>query len=186
VSELPLELMAPWARHEENSVTTLDRSFVEWLVPARSTVQAKLLELHKVVADGKITPHIGDPAFVIADYMMAAGFSLWRAVFLAERGIDAEETVAEGLGVVWKVLMDNTITYRDDKNPWSFRYYVHNAGLRLGEILKRLSPEEREAIAEPLLPPEPGTPTSRTAWERAFNVFRLLIPILEQRLTKGV
>lgn len=68
--------------------------------------------------------------------MIAAAFSLWRAVFLAEAFRDIETIHRSQEAFLEKLITDNAIGFSDDKvnRHWTVEYYLENAKLRLGRI----------------------------------------------------
>jgi hypothetical protein len=60
-----------------NEPTEPDLKHLEWLVDRRSDIQHTLLALYNYVRGF----HFGHP--ILIDHLVAAAFSLWRAVFLA-------------------------------------------------------------------------------------------------------
>jgi hypothetical protein len=67
---------------------------MQWLIKHRSEIQLTLLALYEYVH----MPHIANPTLhhpLLIDHLVAAAFSLWRAVFLAETERDWE-TISKG------------------------------------------------------------------------------------------
>jgi hypothetical protein len=60
-------------------------------------------------------------------------FSLWRAVFLAEKNGYREDSFDSAIGFLHVLIADNAINYAQDKKEkeWTFNYYVNNAKLIL-------------------------------------------------------
>ena len=75
-----------------------------------------------------------DAYYDAALQMSGAAFSLWRAVFLADKEKRTREAVLQhSMDFLEAVILDNAISYLQDKktNEWTFNYYVGNARLRL-------------------------------------------------------
>jgi hypothetical protein len=54
-----------------------------------------------------------------------------------------ESNWEDGRELLNKVIEDNVITYKDDKNTWSYGYYLNNARFRLTRLFLELDQEER-------------------------------------------
>jgi hypothetical protein len=71
---------------------------------------------------------------------VGAAFSLWRAIFLTETKRDWD-SISKSLGdFLERVVMNNTITYQDDKQnrSWTVGYYLGSAQLRLDKAWQKL------------------------------------------------
>ena len=105
---------------------------LEWLVERRTEVQRSLLALYKYVRSIRNGPeNIIDTR--ILNHLIAAAFSLWRAVFLSETGRDWKSVLEGQKEFLASVVSDNAITYGDDKRnrAWTVGYYLENAKLQL-------------------------------------------------------
>ena len=88
-----------------------------------------------------------------------------------------------------RVLLDNTIQYRDDKNSWSFGYYINNARFRLRKAAKELRADERtDALEHELDKLKTGLNSAdvsaREAYENAYAVQHALTNALAARVVK--
>jgi hypothetical protein len=111
----------------------------EWLVPARSQIQAATLRLLLLLRE-KVSEFEDDARLAIMVSVLAgAAFSLWRAVFLADENYAGESYVGTMEKFLTTAVRDNAINYRDDKNLWSFRYYLGNARSNLLEFYANTS-----------------------------------------------
>jgi hypothetical protein len=65
--------------------------------------------------------------------LTSVSFSLWRAVFLADRTDVEEATFSDALKFLELLISDNAISYAQDKltREWTFVYYINNARARL-------------------------------------------------------
>lgn len=108
-------------------------SFEEWLVPRRSQIQTALLDLYTIIRNRKKRAAAIFQFLWMCRLLTAAGFSLWRAVFLA-RQPTVPLSYSEMETYLRTVINDNTITYRDDKNAWSYFFYINTARASLLEV----------------------------------------------------
>jgi hypothetical protein len=129
----------------KNTPPVHEKSFEEWLVPSRSQVQEALLRLLLLVRTKHEQLKGSQYRQVIASLLAGIGFSLWRAVFLADNKNDLLYSIDKFLETV---IRDNAIGYRDDKNIWSFGYYVGNARSGLLEAIKIMPPAYRNDLKD--------------------------------------
>jgi hypothetical protein len=104
-----------------------------WLVHNRAKNQRLMLRVYELyVAHGDHLRKDHRAAMRGTD-LVAVGFSLWRAVFLADRSGDLDARVDHTRAFLKRLVGDNAIAYPQDKeaNSWSFGYYITAAGLRL-------------------------------------------------------
>ena len=103
-----------------------------WAIDQRANVQHTLLALyeHLKVHNPNIEPW---PRTSVIDDLIAAAFSLWRAVFLAESERLFDSIQKAQSDFLSKLLTTNAITFSDDhKNrAWAFGYYLQAAMHRL-------------------------------------------------------
>jgi hypothetical protein len=109
---------------------TADDDFLGWLIPARCRIQEDMLKLWQL-REHFIDKVAFDENVKLASWLIGAGFSLWRAVFLADVPSTVAQNVTTGMVYLQKILLHNSITYRDDKQSWPFGYYINNARFRL-------------------------------------------------------
>jgi len=114
---------------------------LEWLVRCRSQNQKAALELFKLferhLADIKKNTELSRAIIPL----VAVTFSLWRAVFLAEKKNDTPDAqIMDAFQFLEVLIADNAISYPQDKRSreWTFRYYINNAHLRF-EGISRLN-----------------------------------------------
>jgi hypothetical protein len=122
-------------------------SFEEWLVPVRSRVQEQILKLLVFIRQHEDEIKPSKYSQILASLLAGIGFSLWRAVFLAD-STDREKLLASIDKFLETVVRDNAIMYRDDKNVWSFGYYTENARNGLLQLEGTLPPAYRRALAD--------------------------------------
>jgi hypothetical protein len=120
--------------------------FEDWLVPARSKIQSAILQLLKLLRNNRAKLEENKYLQTVGALLAEVGFSLWRSVFL----VPEEPTKTDLLDSVDKfletVIRDNAITYRDDKNIWSFRYYIDNARNSLLEAIRVMPPAYKRGL----------------------------------------
>jgi hypothetical protein len=91
---------------------------------------------------------------VAAQELVSVAFSLWRAVFLAEKTGKRAAVFDDGLKFLERVIEDNSIAYAQDKamREWSFNYYTKAARLSLEYLHKvrpNISPEYEKVTRTP-------------------------------------
>ncbi len=129
-------------RPRERKDETPTPEHLAWVIERRAANQQVTLRLYEIFHARRVIP---EELHYRAQDLVAVSFSLWRAVFLADRtGVkefkdeDAEKFLA-------KMLTDNAITYTQDRNTreWSCNYYLGNARHRLETAAKRWPSIER-------------------------------------------
>src|SRR5712691_10502848 len=105
-----------------NIQQTLDIDGMKWLVDRRAKVQQRLVEIYElldVVSKDVEKRHL-------IDELAATGFSLWRAVFLAETTIEWDKVSMDLKHYLHRVITDNAVGYADDKanRAWTVGYYL--------------------------------------------------------------
>jgi len=128
---------------------------LEWLISARGETNQTALKLLKLFEDHReqLKKY---PFSVQAQELLAIAFSLWRAVFLADRKGKAELKADHAEQFLRKMLVDNAISFAQDRSwkEWAFNYYMGDARLRLGDLErfwedmkpKNLQPPEGNAV----------------------------------------
>ena len=99
------------------------------------------------LAHGKVAPddHMKRRDVRVAANLAAAGFSLWRAVFLTETS--DKQMLLKSIDIfLGRVIKDNTILYGDDKNVWSLGYYTENGRNGLLQIEHVIPPAYRAPL----------------------------------------
>jgi hypothetical protein len=88
-------------------------------------------------------------------------FSLWRAVFLADREGTVAQKNADAKEFIGKMLTDNTIAFAQDRafREWTFNYYLDNALLRLADL------------GEANLKPPKGSRSADNRWDYLHKAF---------------
>jgi len=120
------------------------------------------------------------------DHLVAAAFSMWRAVFLAETPRDWGTVKAKREEFLARVVADNAIAYSDDKTnrAWTVGYYLDNARLRLLAALQiaqlhHPNDEELKEVPEWLKVIGDDVELTRYEWDSAYASFCILFNILD-------
>ena len=138
---------------------------LEWVIESRAENQRVSLRLLKIV---KEFPNAGSSWE--AQNLVAVGFSLWRAAFLADRTAKSEIRSTHAKEFLEKMLVDNAITYAQDRNSreWAFMYYIDNARYRL-EIFEQ-NTRVKYFFKQELVPSKQFL-NSRTRWDVLQQAF---------------
>ena len=138
-----------------------DQSGLDWLVEARNQIQSLMLRLLN---------HWEELPTYRRQTVLAAAFSLWRAVFLLAKdptqSLDPVDTAAKKF--LDRVIRTNAVNFSDDirMRAWSSVYYVENAVQRI----TNLTQHQFDAYGTSPIG------TVRDAWNEAFEHLDLLIP----------
>jgi hypothetical protein len=115
-----------------NNKSQLDVEHLEWAIDQRAKIQHTLLALYVYVRDTE-----PEESWVyteaIVNSLIAASFSLWRAVFLAEQTrTDASVRQAQR-DFLATVISTNAVTFSDDRrnSAWSLGFYMDTASQRV-------------------------------------------------------
>jgi hypothetical protein len=119
-------------------------SFLEWLVNRRTDIQKTIFEIYECLG---VTGDVIVRDDVLRD-LIGSSFSLWRAVFLAEFGLQRSSDLDSSRVFLVRVIRDNTITFRDDQNDWSVGYYLNNAIFRNRSALNLIGRDHSEVTAQ--------------------------------------
>jgi hypothetical protein len=112
--------------------------------------------------------------------LVGVSFSLWRAVFLADRAED--ETRSEHAATfLAKMLTDNAIAFTQDREnrEWTFNYYLDNAFFRLEQLGKDWTGTTA------LEPPATEVRTRRRRWNFLHNAFKKAVKRLKEKLEEA-
>ncbi len=126
---------------------------LKWAIEQRAEIQFTLLALYDYM---RSQPEGCFPDWfqeLFQDHLIAAGFSLWRAVFLGDKPRDLKPVLDAQKAFLAKVLSTNAITFADDQknSPWAVTFYLENARLRLLEA-RGLALELRRTVDSMALP----------------------------------
>lgn len=169
-----------------------DLGHLAWALDQRVEIQRTLLDLLEFVRTHtpetlQSTPS-GEYDFVkpmLLDHLIAAGFSLWRAVFLSESDRDFVAIYQSQVKFLESVLTNNIITYADDKNnrAWTVSYYLENAKHRLAAAMDLaehyLKDKSRDKVMSLLrLRGTRKVALTRYEWECVHAAMRMILKIL--------
>jgi hypothetical protein len=170
---------------EGNRVTKQkDLAHLAWAIDHRAKIQHTMLALLELVRETEVS-HAEWVKPNLMDHLIAASFSLWRAVFLAEkvREIPSIQKAQEAFLV--KVISTNAITFGDDlqTSAWTVSYYLEAAKLRIAaahNIAAHHLPDESLKDIIPLIRLV-GTGQRRMTryeWECAHRAVRILLKLI--------
>lgn len=114
----------------------LSAGHLSWLVKSRSRNQDASLYLYLVMKDNSEVIGADWDLLDTAQGLIAASFSLWRAVFLSDITEGMEATVSDAQAFLGNLILHNMVAYPQDRNTrdWTFMYYVNNARYRMETI----------------------------------------------------
>jgi hypothetical protein len=132
-----------------------DLEHLEWAIDQRAKIQHTLLALYKFVRDNS-PDQLGLVTMSLLDDLIAAAFSLWRAVFLSESNREWTSIHKSQENFLASVITNNAITYSDDKRnrDWTISYYLENAKHRIKSAhlkAEEIAPLEHDTLSE--IPP---------------------------------
>ena len=163
-----------------------DPQGLAWLVERRSQIQAFLLRLHGFL-EANPTQLTLEKSLAL-QLLLGAGFSLWRAVFLADRGRNLERVDVDAKEFLRLLIKDNAINYaQDDKTrAWTVGYYINNAYFRLHLTYERLSltTSLAQSVAA-FLTEQRGAATASDAIEPWDKAYAAAMEILERLRNDG-
>lgn len=159
-----------------------DLNHLKWAVEQRVEIQRTLLALYGYVRH--TTPsHLYTT--LLLDHCIAASFSLWRAVFLADKARTLTSTREAQINFLETVVTTNAINFPDDRrnSAWSVSFYLENAKHRLagatsiaGEYLD-LDDTSRVTLLLNLRGTS-DTATTRYEWECVHLATRILFNLI--------
>jgi hypothetical protein len=165
-----------------------DLHHLEWAIDQRAKIQHTLLKLYQFLQtynpdmQSPNSPWVRTSAL---DDLIAAGFSLWRAAFLAGSLRQLENIQEAQKQFLERVVTINAITFSDDKqnDAWTFGYYILNAMYRLLASQRNLemflSEEDKALLARLLRIRATGNRAhNRHQWESLHAVLRIFYKIV--------
>lgn len=166
-----------------------DAGHMGWAIDQRAKIQHTLLALHVYVR--KAPPdHVASYNELVLDALIAAAFSLWRAVFLADHpgsDISRRRAMEEFLA---SVISTNAITFADDRrnNAWSVRYYMSTASDRIWSAAALLNNRSGSNVTKDITSMitysvEHDVCATRQQWEGMHAALRGLFNLLEPEST---
>jgi hypothetical protein len=150
---------------------------LKWVIEGRARNQTASLKLYSMMLDYKEQIRKKKLATDAQD-LAAVCFSLWRAVFLADRTGKLQNKMTDVEHFVAKMLTDNAIAFAQDRGAreWTFNYYIDNALFRLEKLQKYWSPLKN-------VPLKPSNRTPRKRWDCLQDAFEEALQLFERELT---
>jgi hypothetical protein len=169
----PRGAMMPSTGRKDSDATPSPKHLA-WMINGRAANQHATLRLY-----GLFDAHperLKDFHFRAQD-LVAVSFSLWRAVFLADRTGKMEVKDAQAKLFMAKMLTDNAITFAQDRSAreFSFNYYLGNARYRLQKCGEKW-PSVQECIGK-------AATNARGRWDILQEGFGEAVRCLEADLT---
>lgn len=145
-----------------NQVPTAEH--LQWSINGRAETLKTTLALHELFND--FSDVLKDEYHYEAQTLAAIAFSLWRAVFLADRTTKIEAKNKGAKDFLERLLVDNSVGFSNDRfsRDWTFLYYLDNAEFRLLGLL-----EDRGAKVPPR--PPKGKRTARNRWDFLQSIY---------------
>jgi hypothetical protein len=162
-----------------------DPEHLEWAIDRRAEIQHTLLALWEFIVRNSPDHEewVDDYLF---DDLVAAGFSLWRAVFLADLSADLKIVHKHQEEFLARLLTTNAIGFADDyKNRgWTVSYYLENAKRRLETAHSIANKYKPHASLEQVprliqLKPRDDVRITRYAWECLHRALRIILKVLD-------
>ncbi|MDP2331841.1 MAG: hypothetical protein Q8M19_14215 [Reyranella sp.] len=161
-----------------------DTDHLEWAIDQRAKVQHTLLALYIYVSE---TPP--DEAWSakeeVIDALIAAAFSLWRAVFLAEEPRTDSSRRNAQRNFLSTVVSTNAITFGDDKraSAWTVGYYMSTASNRIfsaAGVLDNMNNNfaTKEAVRQMRWSNSAEPIHTRREWEGIHTALRMLFNLM--------
>jgi hypothetical protein len=109
-----------------------------WLVQGRYDTQRTSTKLYALIAENPTLIKL-ERYSIPAQTLAAIAFSLWRAVFLADKTGELGAALVDAYEFLEKMIKDNAIGYPQERGvlEWTFNYYVFNATHRFETLSRR-------------------------------------------------
>jgi hypothetical protein len=159
-----------------------------WAIPRRAKSQELLLSLYRYLDRNRDLDQ-NPEARAVYGLLVGAGFSLWRAVFLAQPVRDwsgSPSILAGAAELLEKLLENNAIAYGDEKRieEWSVGYYLNNAYYRIESAIQRLSgPTDTPALAKFLEQKRKGitSDSPHGIWDTGYEAALAVLALIERQ-----
>jgi hypothetical protein len=145
---------------------------LDWLVDSRCKIQRLLFKLY---AFAKQNPERVPQQTLQCQLLVAVGFALWRAAFLADGELTWENIDKASTSFLKELVEDNAIGYVQDRRNknWTFGYYVNDAYLRLAQYrqtlgLEPMHAQRAQAFLEAQIDAVDGA-DAHAAWNQAYD-----------------
>jgi hypothetical protein len=165
-------------RKEGDKNDTPDPDHLDWVIHGRARSQIAALKICALMKDYPNEIRTKRLATQI-QRLAAVAFSLWRAVFLADRTGRIDAKMADAEKFLGKMLTDNAIAFAQDRSAreWTFNYYVDNAYYRLA-----IFQDKRPAFKAVKLEPPIGRLTATTRWDYLQKALEKAIDLISNEL----
>jgi hypothetical protein len=171
---------------ESNRELKIDQ--FSWAIPRRAKSQELLLRLYQYLERNPDLEQNRERRGVFG-LLVGTGFSLWRAVFLAQpvREWGGNASILEGARqLLEKLLENNAFAYGDEKRieEWSVGYYLNNAYYRTEAAIQRLGTSvDSPPIAAFLEQKAKGitADSPQTIWDTGYEAALAILAKLEER-----
>jgi len=174
----------------DGSESKPDLEHLEWAIDQRGKIQHTLLALYKFVRNNS-PDQLDLERKSLLDDLIAAAFSLWRAVFLAESKREWTSIHKGQEEFLASVITNNAINYSDDKRhlAWTVSYYLENAKHRIRSAHHNATnnmPHDETLSTILSLINVKGTrkaSLTRYEWESVHMALRIMLKILAPHMT---
>ena len=165
---------------------------LEWIIDLRSSNQKVLLRLYRFAENkSKVLPcdKIGRSVF---QFLVGAGFSLWRGAFLIDAKRKPPEINEAGTELLKRLVRHNAVGYTQDRQmkDWMSGYYLNNAQWRLLYAWEELNKDNEDQMPDTLCRLQDlnysGTEEElpMELWEASHAAFLELLHLLEKRFDR--
>jgi hypothetical protein len=161
-----------------------DVRHLAWAIDQRAKIQHTMLALLELVREIEVN-HAEWIKPKLMDHLIAAAFSLWRAVFLAEKVREIPTIQKAQEDFLAKVISTNAIAFGDDlqNSAWTVSYYLEAAKLRISaahSIAAHHLPDDslREIMPLVRLVGTGDVKLTRYEWECAHRAVRVLLKLI--------
>jgi len=130
-----------------------DIQFLGRLTVWRNEAQSILFSLLIFVSDKRSKLKNNHDHNTIFQLLVGTGFSLWRAVFLADQRLQDTTSLSAAEKFLVKVVSDNTITYPQEKETrqWTAGFYIGHIQYRLFHLHKSYGEDLRISELDQLI-----------------------------------
>jgi hypothetical protein len=158
-----------------------DLDHLKWAIERRADIQRTLHALYSYVRTNQPQQLF---TTVLLDHCIAAAFSLWRAVFLADKVRTISSTHEAQEQFLETVVTTNAINFPDDRknSAWTVSFYLENAKHRLsrGAIIasRNLGLQDEDGVISLLRSSGTDVAMTRYEWECAHLALRTLFNVI--------
>jgi hypothetical protein len=159
----------------------LDLDHLKWAIERRADIQRTLHSLYGYVRTNRPQQLF---TTILLDHCIAAAFSLWRAVFLADKVRTISSTHEAQERFLETVVTTNAINFPDDRrnSAWTVSFYLENAKHRLSQgatiASRHLDLQDYHGVIGLLRQSGTDVPMTRYEWECAHLALRSLFNVI--------